>query len=519
MEKNSSRVFLLDTAAVWFGRKIKEYKAPILACALFGMLAYLFAFTNKLVNHDEVFCLFSKGATVDSGRWGLGALDILFPNYSMPWLYGVIAIALMTAAICVILQLFAIRSQLLQVLLAGCVLVFPSLIGTFGYMFTSSSYAVSFLLAVLAAWFLSRPSKWSALPALSCLVLSLSIYQSYVAVCASLLVLVLIHRLLRGDEAIPVIREGFFFVVFLLVSLGLYYIATGIVLRITGTRFNSYASDSVTFRLSDLPARIGLAYSSFLRFLTEGYRGLIPTVLSRAAHWVCLGAAGILLAVWCCLRKEKNVPRLLLLLLLIVLLPLAVNCMYLITTEDSIHTLVLYGFVAVYLLAAILAEACLSLTAAGRFSRLYRRAALNAVTLAMGVILVSNIYVANEAYLSMYLRYENAYAFYTTLVSDIKMTPGFGETTRLAVIGSWEKPAYDTEEFLFLKQLTGVQGFTPNSYSRQRFLEYYLGFSIPLADDEECRKIEESQAFAEMPVYPYYGSMRMIGDVLVVRLS
>lgn len=520
MEQNSSsHIFILDTAAHWLGKRMREYSAPILASAIFGMLAYLFAFTNKLMNHDEVFCLFSKGATVDSGRWGLGLLDSVFPNYSMPWLYGILTLALMTAAICVILHLLSIRSRLLQVLLAGCVIVFPSLIGTFGYMFTSSAYALSFLLAVLAAWFLARPSRWYAIPALGCMVLSLSIYQSYVAVTASLLVLVLIHRLLRDEKAAAVLREGLYFVAFLLVSLGLYYLATGIVLRITGTQFNAYASDSVTFRLSELPERIGLAYSSFQRFFAEGYRGLIPTALSRLAHWVCLGGAGILLAVWCCLRKEKNVPRLLLLLFLIAIVPLAVNCMYLITTADSIHTLVLYGFVAVYLLAAILAEACLSLTAAGRMSALLRRTALNAVTLAMAVILVSNIYVANEAYLGMYLRYENAYAFYTALVSDIKLTPGFDENTKLAIIGHWEKPAYDVERFEFLKPLAGVQGFSPNSYSRQRFLEYYLGFSTSFATDEECREIQETPEFAEMAVYPYYGSMGMIGDILVVKLS
>ena len=70
MEQNSSsHIFILDTAAHWLGKRMREYSAPILASAIFGMLAYLFAFTNKLMNHDEVFCLFSKGATVDSGRW------------------------------------------------------------------------------------------------------------------------------------------------------------------------------------------------------------------------------------------------------------------------------------------------------------------------------------------------------------------------------------------------------------------------------------------------------------------
>ena len=35
----------------------------------------------------------------------------------MPWLYGILTLALMTAAICVILHLLSIRSRLLQVLL------------------------------------------------------------------------------------------------------------------------------------------------------------------------------------------------------------------------------------------------------------------------------------------------------------------------------------------------------------------------------------------------------------------
>lgn len=518
MEQDNSP-FLLDAAANWVVKQIKDNQVPILACAIFGMLAYGFAFTNKLVNHDEVFCLFSKGATVGSGRWGLGALDSLLPNYSMPWLYGILTIALMTVSICVILRIFSIRSKLLQALTAGCILVFPSLIGTFGYMFTSSAYGISFLLAVLSVWFLCKPSKWYALPALVCMVASLSIYQSYIAIAASLLVLVLIQQLLQGQEAAPVIRQGVWFVVFLLVSLGLYCIATGIVLRITGTEFNSYASDSVTFSLSSIPEKAVLAYSSFLRFFTEGYRGLMPTALSRILHWICLGAAGVLLLVWCCQEKGKKLLRLLLLLVLIALLPLAINCMYLITAADSIHTLVLYSFVVVYLLAAILAEACFPLAVPGTLPALGRRVALNIVTLALAVILASNVCLSNQAFLNLYLRYENAYAFFTSLAADIKMTPGFDANSKLALIGWLEQPEYCSIQFEFLDQLEGVRGFTPNDYSSQRFLEYYLGFEISFASEEEIEAVTHTPEYQEMEVYPYYGSLKRIGDILVVKLS
>lgn len=521
-QKNDCRPLLLEKAGKWLVMRVQENKVPLLASAIFGMLAYMFAFTNKLVNHDEVFCLFSKGATVDSGRWGLGALDSLFPNYSMPWIYGVITIVLMAVAICIILRIFAIGNKLLQVLLTGTILVFPSLIGTFGYMYTSSSYAVSFLLAVLAVWLLQKPSKWYALPALVCMVLSLSIYQSYIAVAASLLVLVLIRQLLQGDTAISVIGKGIYFVAFLIASLGLYCIGTGIVLRITGTVLNDYSSESITFDLSSIPTGIGLAYASFFRFLAEGYRGLIPTFLSRCMHVLFLAAAGILLLIWCFLQKGKNGSRFLLLLVLIALLPLAINCMYLITAANSIHTLVLYGFIAVYILGAMIADTCLPLIFPGKLSDLCRRIALNAVILAMAVVSVVNIYIANEAYLNLYLRYENAYAFYTSLMADVKRMPGFQEGTKLAIIGDWQEPDYYTEQFPFLDQftgITGINGFTVDSYSRERFLKYYLGFTIPFASDAEMEAMKSSPEYKNMAVYPYYGSMAMIGDILVIKLS
>ena len=177
MENEIRQPLLLEYIARWGSIQFRKYRVPFSASILFGLLAYLFAFTNKLVNHDEVHCLFSKGATVTSGRWGLGLLDIIFPNYSMPWIYGVITLCLIALSVCLIISTFQIRNKVIQVLLAGTITVFPSLIGTFGYMFTSSSYALSFLLAVLAVWFLRHGGKLGPLPALIFRVGSLSIYQ------------------------------------------------------------------------------------------------------------------------------------------------------------------------------------------------------------------------------------------------------------------------------------------------------------------------------------------------------
>lgn len=521
MEQNSLRQpLLLEKAARWLVGRMRADKVPLLSSAIFGALAYLFAFSNKLVNHDEVFCLFSKGETVTSGRWGLGALDSIFPNYSMPWIYGVITIALIAAAICLIIHILAIQSKLLQVLLAGSIVVFPSLIGTFGYMFTSSSYGISFLLAVLAAWLAGKTSRWYAFPSIAVLVLSLSIYQPYVSLCAGLLLLILIRQLMLGEKLSSVICRGVYFVAILLISMVLYYMATKIVLYITGNAFNAYASDNLSMSLSSILSGIGLAYSRFLCFFAEDcYAGLISSPLSRLLHILALAASGVLLLIWGLCQQKKSASRFLLLALLIALLPLAINCMYLIIVEDAIHTLVLYGFVSVYILMVLLADLCLPLVAPGTLADLCRRLALDAVVLAMAVILTVNVYTANEAYLNLYLRYENAYAFYTALVADIKLTPGFTEDTRLAIIGTWQEPDFYSEQFGSLEQLTGVTGFTANSYARERFLQYYLGFSISFATDEEIAAIQSTPEYEAMATYPYYGSMAIIGDFLVVKLS
>ena len=115
--------------------------------------------------------------------------------------------------------------------------------------------------------------------------------------------------------------------------------------------------------------------------------------------------------------------------------------------------------------------------------------------------------------------FRSAYAFYTTLIADIRQCPEFTEGTKLAVIGSWEDPDFYEAHLDVTNYLTGVTGFKPDSYSAQRFLQYYLGFSIPFVSEEEAADIAASAEFAEMPRYPYYGSTRKIGNTMVVKLS
>lgn len=518
MRSNDPPVLMVQRVSDWFVQKWNENRIPFLSALIFAFLAHTFSFTNKLINHDEVYSLFSKGATVVSGRWGLSILSYIFPDISMPWIYGVITIALLAASVCLLVNALQLHSRWTQVLTAGLILTFPSLTGTFCYMFTSSSYGIAFFLAALAPRLLQRRSIWSWIGAVLCMVFSLSIYQGYISLTAGVLVLILIRQLMDGEAPLTVLRRGVLYVFFLVLSMGLYYGITQIILGLLHTEMGWYASRSIDFKPSELLYKVQVAYHSFFDHFQGDSIGLIPTAFSRKLHIALLVFGGVLLVMqW--FRMRRQPLSALLFAALIAIFPLAVNCIYLFILYWSIHTLVMYGFVSVYLLVLMLADGTLTHPIKINFVDCARRLSLDATAVLSALIIVGNIYIANAAYLNLHLRYENAYAFYTSLIADVKQSPEFTEGTKLAVIGTWDDPDFYEENLGFTNCLTGVTGFKPDSYSKERFLQYYLGFTVPFASEEEQAAIATSPEFEEMAVYPYYGSMRKIGDVMVIKLS
>ena len=497
---------------------VSRNRVPLSAAMLFGLLAHGFAFTNKFINHDEIRNLFGKGATVDSGRWALGALDSILPNYSMPWIYGILTVFLIAVSACLIIRLFEIRNPFLQILLAGTLEVSPVWASTFSFMFTSSAYGIAFLLAVLSVCFLRRKHPFFWAVALGCGIFSVAIYQAYIAIIASLLVLLLIRDLLEGEDLLPMFRRGLFYVGFLILTLGFYYLAAQAILILKDVEFNQYAAERDSFDIAGLPRNIGLAYSHFFNAFTTGEHALIPTAFSRLLHRLSFAACAILLVVLCAARKMKP-SRILFVAAMVLVFPLAVNCMYLFTLEAAIHTLVLCGFQAIYVALIMFADLCISVVSERKLLDVFRGLAIDFVILALSVVVFCHTYFANEAYLELHLQYENTYAFYTSLLSDIRMQPEFDEDTQLAVIGQWRYPDYFFKKFEFTYDLFGHLNATPGEYSMDRFLEYYIGFQIPFAPEWMAEQIQASEEFMQMPVYPYYGSIQMFEDVLVVKLS
>ena len=486
-------------AAVW-----RENRLPFLSAVLAGLVAHGYAFGNKLLNHDEIESLFGKGATVTSGRWGLELVKMLFPDWSMPWIYGLVSLALIALAACLMLKTLDIHTRPMRILLPAIVATFPSLTGNFCFMFTSSAYAWSFFLTCLAVYLFREGDFRRGVFSSLLMVLALGIYQAYISVAACLFLLLMLRDALDGEKTVPeIIRFGVKALAMMLLSVAIYYLVTQLVFRITGAQFNDYVTENVKIAVS-FPRRVRMAYDAFLYIFTFRNFYLITSEASRYLH-IVLGVLTIGAIAFITLRGRKPLHTALAGCLLI-LLPLAVCCMFLIMSQESIHTLVMYSFVSVYLLMGLAAE------------RLERVPAASFLAVPLTVIVLANAYFANMCYLKLNLQYENARAFYTVLAARVESVPGFDGECRLCLVGKQGNllhsfPELDTELFM------GVNRDLVNIYSRENLIRYYLGLDIPFADETETGKLENDPRVAAMAEYPYDGSIRLIDDLLVVKLG
>jgi hypothetical protein len=489
----------------------------LLGSFLIGILAYAYAFTNKLPNHDDLSAFFGKGATAESGRFGLIPLSWILPNFSMPWIYGILSLFFLALGNCLIVEMFCIRSAVLQFLLGGLIVSFPSQAAIFSYMFTACPYTIAYFLAVLAAFCISQENKKLFPLAALAIVGSVSIYQAYISVTASLLVLFLIRKLILDDAAtMALLRKGVLYVCFLGISLGLYWIISKLVLSHSGHTMGSYASDAIGFRVSDIPANIKAAYINCIRVMRYRHFGLITSTAAVYVHFALMGFAGLEFFLY--FIRSKDFFRTILLLFLLVMFPLAINCLFLIVSSDAIHTLVLFSYITLYVLFIFLIECGQLRRISAKLLDYLHTAGLEFSVLALAWVMAGNIFVANEASLYMHLSYENTYAFAVNAISQLNTMPEYTLNSPVVIIGEYPSHKY-SKQFYNAARLTGVGGLSPDMYSMEFFFDYYIGIPVNLIPADPFLKDADPEVLSHIPSYPAKGHIAKVNDTFVIKLS
>lgn len=495
--------------------KTRRYKLTILSSFIVGLFAHAYMFSNQLPNFDGVINLFGKGATVSSGRWGLELLKLLIPNYSMPWPHGVFSLLLLTVSSILIIELFDFQNPISQILLPALMVCFPPQTDIFCFMFTSSCYAVSCFLSVLGVYLVcdgGRKKLW----AIPCLVFSMSIYQAYIALSASLMLLFLIKLLLdAGEKTVvkQVFRLGLLELLVLGISLVIYRLSIPVSMKIWNISINEYANE-VLYRGPSITEGIITAYRMFFFNLISRFNMMIVSRFSRDLHAAALllGFAGM-----CCNQyHSKNIRNTALLFLCLLLLPAAICCMYIRAEWSLLHTRVLVGFASLYVLTFLGIEHIpLPLKNAGR----------DLCNCALCLVVVINCLFANRCYLKLELQYEQAYSLCTSIIAQVRSLPSFRSDLKLALYPSAGYYLSLPEEISSEEgDMAGTgpllnKWLIPEAQNDGGFIHNFIDAGIPLADGEEAAALMRTEEAKAMPCYPEPGSIQVIGEYVLVKFT
>ena len=500
-------------------------KTILFSSVVFLLLAHLYRWTNAMFNHDSL--LIRQG---DYG-WQISLGRIFNPVYVLfrgklvsPPLVAMFASVFLIASIFLCCHILGLKKKSSLILVSGLLTTFETI------SFVNASFLLSLdldmlalLFAVLAAFFLLEREIRPVLrypAAVVCGTLSLGLFQSYIEVTILLVILVLLRELLCGETALRVFLRGAAAVAALLLTGGVYYICLQIVWRFTGiSPANSYNSLSMmtTITPAAIPGLLRQTWRFPFRYLFS-----IPETAHRAAS-IRIHVFLFVFLLWEIFRRlreqKAGAASVILTLFLLGVLPLGCNCSFFLT-HGLKHGLMTYSF-AFYAVWAVMLYDDLPPVKALEF----KNAKAAAVACACGVLILNHIMFAQQLYLKKDLEFKAGYSFMTRLVMRMEETEGYhAGQTKIAILGHVdENPLSHTMKGMdFVKDIfIGTTHHLTISYygTYPNYFEYILDYPYSPVPLSELHRCISDPAVQQMPVYPEPGSVAMIGDTLVVRLS
>lgn len=498
-------------------------KLAFLSAFCAGLLCHLFIITNSMSNNDDIRNLYVTLDKPALGRWLLTYFAGISSYFSLPVVNCVLAVFFIALSAMVIVAIFDLQNRVNIFFISVLLAVFPSVATIFAFTFTADPYMMCLFLSCLAAYFVTRVDgkKWYWIIAALFLMLSVAIYQAYLPFTLLLMILWYILMLLQTEkyDNKTLIRTGLRYIYMLVCGMGAYFIGMKLTLKIKGTELKDYQgiSDSSIPGPSELLERIKLAFVDFRDFFR-------PSQVLCFNRWMQIAMVLTLLALlfffmtWVLSEKIYLSPlRIGLLSFCILCIPLSTNVMLLISSEVQYHMLMRHAWCILFMAPFIIYEAYKEKFPAKK-EILFAEWGL---VIAIFLVTWNYVLLDNIAYFNMNFRYEKTYAHCIELREQIKAMEDYDRHLRLAFVGSYSK-IFKTEGVEdLLEPMTGMKGAKVTSTTRLYipFFQNYLGEDVEGVTPEEELALKENPTFIDMPVYPDAGSIRIIDDVIVVKLN
>ncbi len=489
----------------------------------FGLAAHAYGFLHASFSHDMLNALVADNVEtywkMQLGRPGIVLYRRVFRGLiAAPWQLGVLSLLWLSLSCFLISKLFQIHSSLFCVLTAAILTVNISTIAmTATYLYEMDANLFAVFLGICAVFLWDR-GGWAgafigSLPVAACM----GTYQSMLSVPLTVIMLLSLAALLRGEKCAPVIRKGLRAVMMLGLGAAFYFLAVQLMcswkeINLALDNYNSVgqaAAVPVFDRILSVYRTWAYAFWNPSRAHIEPpvlfLNILLPLLaLWKLGLWFVGGTAG---------KTEK-----ILVFILLLLLPAGMNTAQISFSRD-VHDLMKFSFWFFYILCLL----PVFLLPSPRPGPIRGTAAV--LTL---VLFCSNFQTANIIYTKKALEQDAAFSLMTRVMARLESQEDYlpGDTP-VVMVGVSDLLQDRLPGFESYYDITGCEASSPipksgatysyNVYAA--FFRYILNSSAQMAETADWNRLRKDPRVVAMPNYPDVGCMQLLDGIMVVKLG
>ena len=493
-------------------------KYAFLSAIAASFVAYGYRITHNFLTYDSMWNIYSDQNMITSGRQFLKYVCRISSDYNLPWLNGLLAFFYLAVTAVVLVRLFDVKGNLASALLGAVVATFPATSNVFAYSYTVDGYMLAVLIATVGVY-LAYKYKYGFLAAAVLVCFTTGIYQAYFAYVMVLFIAVVFADILFKDDFRRILISCVRYAVSVVGGYALYIVSLKLMMAGQGAELSGYqGSDKVlSFDGFNLVGGVKAAYKSFKEFAL--WANVLTTTTSMKVAFVGIVLIGTAAFVYLFVsaKRYKEWYRIVMCVLLVAITPICATIFVVLSPDTFAHLLTRFPWVVFFVLAVVLCEKA----ALGAKPWKY---AVNVAYCLFAVLVFEFAVVSNIAGFNMNERYEKSYALCVRIVDKLESEEGYRHGMKVAILGGLPNedsyPATDITKDDLIGYF-GVAGdlCLGSNAKYAEFMKHYLGVTINAVSEAECIALTETEEYGEMDCFPYAGSIRLIGDVWVIKMN
>lgn len=488
--------------------KVVECKSLLLPTAVVFFVTNIVFIIHQNLHPDaynEGFAIY-QGAewALSLGRWAIRYINLSMNNIVFPIFNLLFSYVCIFLSGIVIIEIFIIKRKIHRFFTIVFLLITPTVICQYMYIYMDMAYSLGVLLASISAYAIINRKYVVATIWLS---ITLGCYQSYIGFTATILFFYLIKRILEDDSDFKVIVvDAVRYFIAGISGCVLYLIVLTInfsLFRISFSDYGGASSIGLQNSISKLGPSIKEAYLSFAHFYFNG------SILSIVYSLLFLAVIILI-----CGKRISFFKKFLSILLLFVL-PIVMNCVILVAPDHEISLLMQHQCVLIipFLFTFIEEEI---MPALGKINQVII-ALCSVICLVYGVKGFCTQYSVNYVQ-----KYADLYA--SSAITYILNSEDYEQGDRILFAGALNE--YEIQKNNALYQYSSFKkNAVVGDYkyailsSWKNYLNSRLSFDIGTVTSEEYDNIVHSEEFIHMKCYPNKNAIVKMGNIYVVKVD